>query len=241
MILLLLKCMIAHLLGDFYLQPDRWIQSKLEKKWKSPWLYVHTAIHLFLLFAVTLDLQLWMPILLIAISHFLIDLWKVMVQKPGNEARLFFQDQALHILFMVAIVYLFIYRDNFLLPEPGPEILIVTGSILLLSHPASHLIKNLLAPWTASAKEHLPETLANSGKYIGILERLLVFIFIYSDHWEGVGFLITAKSVFRFGDVKESKEMKLTEYFLIGTLLSFGLAMVIGLAAAGGDIPPGTG
>jgi len=233
--------MMAHLLGDFYLQPDRWIQSKIEKKWKSPWLYVHTAIHLILLLVITMDIALWFPILLIATSHFLIDLWKVTVQKPSNEVRLFFQDQALHILFMVAIVYLYLYRDNFALPVPSTDVLIVTISILLLSHPASHIIKNLLAPWAASAKEHLPETLANSGKYIGILERLLVFIFIYSHHWEGVGFLITAKSVFRFGDVKESKEMKLTEYFLIGTLLSFGLAMVIGLAAESVASPPGIG
>ena len=58
----------------------------------------------------------------------------------------------------------------------------------------------------------------------------LVFVFILTDHWEGVGFLIAAKSVFRFGDLKESKDRKLTEYILIGTLLSFAMAIIMALA-----------
>jgi hypothetical protein len=44
-----------------------------------------------------------------------------------------------------------------------------------------------------------------------------------------VGFLIAAKSVFRFGDLKESKDRKLTEYILVGTLVSFGLAIFTAL------------
>jgi hypothetical protein len=41
--------------------------------------------------------------------------------------------------------------------------------------------------------------------------------------------LITAKSVFRFGDLNKGKNRKLTEYVLIGTLLSFGLAILAGM------------
>ena len=43
------------------------------------------------------------------------------------------------------------------------------------------------------------------------------------------GLLIAAKSVFRFNDLKESNNRKWTEYILIGTLLSFGLAILTGL------------
>ena len=64
---------------------------------------------------------------------------------------------------------------------------------------------------------------------ICILESLLVFVFIISNHWKAVGFLITAKSVFRFGDLKEPKYRMLTEYILIGTLISFGIAIAVGL------------
>jgi len=45
--------------------------------------------------------------------------------------------------------------------------------------------------------------------------------------------LIAAKSVFRFGDLRESKNRKLTEYILIGTLLSFGIAIATGMAVLG--------
>jgi hypothetical protein len=61
------------------------------------------------------------------------------------------------------------------------------------------------------------------------LERLFVFLFVVTGHWEGIGFLLAAKSVFRFGDLKESKDRKLTEYILIGTLLSFGFATATGM------------
>lgn len=73
------------------------------------------------------------------------------------------------------------------------------------------------------------ESLQSAGKYIGILERLFVFAFFASGHPEAVGFLIAAKSVFRFGDLKEAKSRKLTEYVLIGTLISFGIAILTGI------------
>jgi hypothetical protein len=72
-------------------------------------------------------------------------------------------------------------------------------------------------------------SLANAGTYIGILERLFIFLFIITGHWNAIGFLLAAKSVFRFGDLKESKNRKLTEYILIGTLLSFGIAFLTAL------------
>lgn len=74
------------------------------------------------------------------------------------------------------------------------------------------------------------ESLNNAGKYIGMLERIFVFTFVVSGNWEGIGFLLAAKSVFRFGDLRESKDRKLTEYILIGTLLSFGIAIATGIA-----------
>lgn len=55
-------------------------------------------------------------------------------------------------------------------------------------------------------------------------------MFIIMGRWEAIGLLIGgAKSVFRFNDLKESNNRKLTEYILIGTLLSFGLAIITGI------------
>jgi hypothetical protein len=62
-----------------------------------------------------------------------------------------------------------------------------------------------------------------------MIERLFVLVFIVMGRWDAIGLLITAKSVFRFNDLKESNSRKLTEYILIGTLVSFGLAILAGL------------
>ncbi|MFT5281545.1 MAG: hypothetical protein ACI94Z_000368, partial [Yoonia sp.] len=37
------------------------------------------------------------------------------------------------------------------------------------------------------------------------------------------------KSVFRFGDMRRQTDRKLTEYIMLGTLLSFTFALLIGL------------
>jgi hypothetical protein len=112
------------------------------------------------------------------------------------------------------------------------ELLKIVMAALFLTAPASIFIKILLSSWTPvpeTTNNIQTESLSNAGKYIGILERLLVFTFIIVNHWEGVGFMVAAKSVFRFSDLAQAKQRKLTEYVLIGTLLSFGLAVLTGI------------
>ena len=102
--------------------------------------------------------------------------------------------------------------------------------------PCSVIVKSLISNWTPvtpSIESTQSESLVNAGHYIGLLERLLVYIFIVTGHWEGVGFMIAAKSVFRFSDLAQARQRKLTEYVLIGTLLSFGLSVVSALLVIG--------
>ncbi|MGB6037763.1 MAG: DUF3307 domain-containing protein, partial [Cryomorphaceae bacterium] len=86
----------------------------------------------------------------------------------------------------------------------------------------------LMSRWIVTEDEE-NQSLPAAGKYIGMLERLFIFAFVVLNQWSAIGFLITAKSVFRFGDLSRAKDRKLTEYILIGTLLSFGLAILTGL------------
>ena len=99
----------------------------------------------------------------------------------------------------------------------------------MLTLPASVCIKVFISKWAPQTEEHNDESLQDAGKYIGILERLFVLAFVVTEHWEAIGFLIAAKSVFRFGDLRQSKDRKLTEYILIGTLLSFAMALTTGV------------
>lgn len=76
-------------------------------------------------------------------------------------------------------------------------------------------------------KEIQNEGLMDAGKWIGQIERILILTFVFINKFEAIGFLITAKSIFRFSEI--NKERKEAEYILIGTLLSFALSIVWGL------------
>ncbi|MCK0109323.1 DUF3307 domain-containing protein [Flavobacteriaceae bacterium S0825] len=227
--MLLIKLLLAHLIGDFFLQPKKWVKEKEKKKLKSLKLYLHIAIHFALLFLILWDMSLWPIILVIGFLHFIIDTIKLIFQNKKNKRLFFFMDQILHVL--VIVVTYFIYTKanldfNSIFSEQN--ILLIT-SLVFLTKPASLIIDVFLSKWDVSQIVTKNGSFKNAGVYIGVLERLLVFIFIIINQWEAVGFLITAKSVFSFGNLKESKQRKLTEYVLIGTLISFGIAITIGL------------
>lgn len=64
-----------------------------------------------------------------------------------------------------------------------------------------------------------------AGALIGSLERLLTLCFVLLGEFEVIGFIIAAKSILRFKDNERPK----TEYVLAGTLLSFGIAILMGI------------
>ncbi|MGC1630558.1 MAG: DUF3307 domain-containing protein [Gelidibacter sp.] len=227
--MIIIKLILAHLIGDFFLQPISWVKEKEKKKLKSPKLYLHVLIHIAVLYLILWDVSKWPIILIVGLSHFIIDAIKLIVQRKKTKRLFFFLDQLLHILVIVAVYWIFIGQivvlDNIL----NERNLLLVTCILFLTVPVSIIMKTIFLKWDISKFTEGNESLKDAGKYIGILERVLVFIFVILNHWEAVGFLITAKSVFRFGDLRESKERKLTEYILIGTLISFGIAILIGL------------
>jgi len=55
----------------------------------------------------------------------------------------------------------------------------------------------------------------------------MIMLLILTNQATGVGFLIAAKSLLRFGDVRDSGQRKLTEYVIIGTFMSFGWSLPI--------------
>jgi hypothetical protein len=129
-------------------------------------------------------------------------------------------------LIVIALVYA---KPNFENTTLDPRFWIVITGIVFVTFPTSILIKNGISIWTPESKDKGDDSLQNAGNYIGMLERLLIYCFILTGHFEAIGFLLAAKSIFRFGDLKEAQDRKLTEYVLIGTLLSFGIAIATGL------------
>jgi hypothetical protein len=89
------------------------------------------------------------------------------------------------------------------------------------------LIARLIAPFAAEIRDTDILGLARGGRYIGWLERILVMLLVLMDQPNGIGFLIAAKSILRFGEIKEATQRRVAEYVVIGTFLSFGWALLI--------------
>lgn len=227
--ILLVKLLLAHLIGDFLLQPKGWVKAKEEKKLNSWQLYVHALVHGLLIMLLVWDLSFFKWALLLMALHLVIDIIKLYLQTGKTGRFYFFADQAAHLL---AILLVYFWYEGFpdyaygsLLNERN---LILVTILFFLTFPSSIIVKIFITRW--SPGDNKEGSLAEAGKYIGIIERLLVFIFITTGHWEAIGFLIAAKSVFRFGGIRESDEKMISEYILIGTLASFGIAILSGLA-----------
>jgi hypothetical protein len=68
--------------------------------------------------------------------------------------------------------------------------------------------------------------LKEAGRYIGWLERGLIITFVIGNFGEAVGFLLAAKAIVRYPEMDEDGAF--AEYFLVGTLTSVGVALVVG-------------
>ncbi len=226
--ILFVTLFLAHLIGDFLLQPNKWVADKEKKKEKSIYLYLHIALHLALILLFVAKKNFFIYGILLAFSHGIIDFTKLKFQTNKTKRIWFSIDQLLHLLMIIIIVLLYT-KTTIHINDISSRIWIFVTGIVLLTKPTSILIKNIISIWTPDNKDSKDDSLQNAGNYIGILERFFVFCFITTGHFEAIGFLLAAKSIFRFGDLKEAKDRKLTEYVLIGTLLSFGIAILVGL------------
>lgn len=64
----------------------------------------------------------------------------------------------------------------------------------------------------------------NAGRFIGVLERLLAYVFVLQGQYTAIGLILAAKGFARF---REMDERDFAEYVLIGTLLSMTAAVLV--------------
>lgn len=231
---LLLGLLLAHLVGDFLLQCQAWVRSKQRHRHRSSAVYLHAAVHTVLALAVILVARQPLPAamaaaLFIGGTHLLIDIFK---SYAPEQVRYFLLDQALHLSVLVA-VWAWLVQPWATMAEAGawlvrPEALLVVLTYLVITRPLSIFIALVMHRWSVQVDNR--GTLADAGARIGILERFLVLTFVLAGEMTPIGFLLAAKSVLRFGDLREDRDRKLTEYVLLGTMLSFALTLMLGLA-----------
>lgn len=220
------------MLGDFLLQPKSWITKRKDN---VLYLLLHISVHLLILSVVLISLwsDYWISILFIGCAHLAIDSLKIWWEKvwPYKPVFLFLLDQGLHIAVLIGVTFY-----NFGVP-PGlctylfsDTVLLYTIAFLSVAVVSPIFLRVFFGKWNRENDFHTKrkDTLMDAGMLIGIMERLIIVLFIQVGFLSGIGFLLAAKSIFRFGDLTNAKDTKFTEYILVGTLASFVIAIVIG-------------
>jgi hypothetical protein len=223
----LLKLIVSHLLTDFVLQPKSWIDNRNRRHFASPVLYLHGLVTgvVALLF---IGYQYWAVASIILVTHIIIDGWK---SYRREAIGYFIIDQVLHlVVIIICWHFLFISKADALKAYHAAvlnnKFWILAAATIFLTTPAGIFIGQLTKGWREKISN--PESLANAGKWIGIIERLIVFIFVLLGQYAAISLLIAAKGIIRFNE-KDRPEVK-TEYLVIGTLMSIGIALVTGQA-----------
>lgn len=245
---LLLRLLFTHIVMDFLLQSDKMVSGRQSDKLSDRIVYnlKHSALHAIATYVVIMDWTNWIIPAVIFVSHFLIDFF---YKKRKDGLQPFILDQTLHIAVIVAL-WIGIsgqeaeMKDTWNAILQNNRIWLVLITYILMLKPTSTLIKKFIAKWRPqlddtkqqisnspkliNLKNATASNLEDAGQWIGYIERILVITFILMGCLEAIGFLLAAKSIFRYGDLKEAKDIKMTEYVLIGTLTSFLTAIVMG-------------
>lgn len=230
-------CLLAgHFIGDFLLQTRKDVEDKrgADKKKSLLVLLKHTCVVTVVSYLICGVWLVWQIPLLVFISHLVLDLIKARARSDSarKERTLFVADQVGHILSLLLISFVPILIGGinlYWLDLWGGfyvRAVVVTAGLVAVVLVGGMLTAMLVKPFqTMLDKDELG--LKNAGLVIGQLERSLIYLFVLLGRFEVIGFLIAAKSIFRFGTLAESKNRKMAEYILIGTMISFTYATAL--------------
>ncbi len=205
--------LIAHLIGDFFLQPVKLVE---EKKNSIKGLITHCLIYsimialVLLLYGNIFEIIFWS--FLIFVSHYLIDHFRIKLIKKLNNSDFsfwsFIIDQFIHILLLTTISYVIRSNLNFIgnavynisfLKEIGHNIIInYILAFLIILTPASVFIKHLFN--YVFYKKDICECVEsdNVGALIGMLERVVILLLGALGLYGSIALVLTAKSLARF-------------------------------------------
>lgn len=224
----------AHLVADFVLQTDGLIRNK-----RNPLLML---VHAFIVLVTAVFFLGGVPITMLVIlvgTHIAMDAAKVYLLPPKLWS--FLLDQGVHIavIFALAGFWPGEVSQGLWSTLPGDGLswylagLVLASGVIASLRMGAILIRNATTGMTGEMPAQI-EGLTNGGFIIGCLERALVMLLILIGQPSGVGFLIAAKSILRFGDVTNPSERKMTEYIIIGTFMSFGWGLLVAVLTAMG-------
>ena len=227
--IILIKLLCAHLCADFIFQTDGLNNGKRKSGMEGVgFLLLHSAIHSVTAYLFAAEWSFWQIPTVIFFSHFIIDLAKCKIRI--DSLYTFLTDQLCHIL-VICILWFSLFGQEIewscIECANSTKSWVTAVAYILMLRPSSIFLSLFLNKWTPSSPN--TQSLPNAGQWIGYIERVLILTFVLIVIIEGVGFLLAAKSVFRFGELNKAKEIRTTEYVLIGTFASFTIAILTGI------------
>ncbi|PTY02429.1 hypothetical protein DB347_23780 [Opitutaceae bacterium EW11] len=229
----------AHLLGDFVFQ-TAWM---VREKRRLSVLTLHSLVVAALSYALAGRFEIWWLPVVVFLTHALIDFAKVECGKGGQLA--FVLDQLAHAAVIAAMAWAAGYfgLHSYWLQQWGRSwvgILTILSGLILSVRVGSLLVGFWVQPYLDEIQRRRPPSadavsqpsrgLTTGGRVIGQWERALIFLFVGLGQSASIGFLVAAKSIFRFGELKDRENRMEAEYITIGTLMSFGWALAISYA-----------
>ncbi len=164
-------------------------------------------------------------------------LFRLLVEKLAakitDKTRSTLLTQVLYIL-MVMLIWLVLIMPQFplffLLERilTSQKILLVCLGYILIIWPSGPAIGFLTQSFRRQLNAEEERGLQRAGLWIGNLERFFIYSFLITNNLSAIAIILGAKSIFRFGEIKDPTNRKETEYILIGSMLSFATAMAIG-------------
>lgn len=185
---LFLVLLLAHLFGDFYCQSDVSCADKRSRKWKSPYLYLHSIIIGLLSFAAVWQVAFLPWMLVLVVSHVVLDGMKAYGQ---DSLHMFLLDQILHIAVITVVSIICTCQIDWLrgihLNISTISVPLFIAALLLCLKPANLLVKYVLERYHIYADENRQQEPVKVGALIGSLERSLFLLFSLS--WSNIALL----------------------------------------------------
>lgn len=231
---LLIGLLIAYIIVEFGIRTDLLSEQKQKKGFKSWFLYLHgIAMGLAVFVVLGFSIPIWLPVA-VACVHIVADLIQI---RASNTARLktFVCVQLVNVLTLLSVWFIYtdktcILSDLVFSSLNNYKLLVLMLAYLWVILPASYIIK-LAVSGLISNKKIEPKGndeengIEHAGKYIGVFERIIILTLVLLGQYEAIGFLITGKSIIRMVSTEK------TEYVLAGTLMSYAIAITIGVLA----------
>ncbi|WP_028025460.1 hypothetical protein [Enterovibrio calviensis] len=226
---ILLVLVVIHVCVEFYLFPV--VTRRARHVFVS--VIIESVLSLIALYLLAIPL-IWSLVgaLCIGLSNVTVSVW---FRSAPNGLRYLFVKQLLHLFILVLVVLYVVSSEDRVAAKHAFEqtdwwtLFCWATAYLLAMKPSSTAIALLLQNWTEEVTHSAPsgsnKPLKDAGAFIGYFERMLIVTFVLWGQLPGVALVLAAKSVFRFGDLKDHGSRMFTEYVMLGTFASalFGI------------------